>query len=395
MFAPAVLNEREIKKVGREVLKYFDKCKDICDGVLYIILQDLERAIVADWCGVESIHSMHRLSALTFDGQIVSFDKILFGDYSMGTYKTMPTAQMKNIRSVSGRYTWCAIKEDDSLIVLGDNESGLCDKAADRKNIKKVSAQTSGNIAILSKNGKVTSIDGDYSGYESWEDIIDVVSDYSGLYGFKRDGTVYFEERKDSSSLSKYKTYKGTHPSEWKGIYKYFDDCRAIDKYGRVYSYGTNKLAEQLDGLEGIVHIEHDTSFTVCIKADGTLLVIESKLDISKWEDIISIWGNYRYVLGLKKDGSFVCDGDIKNPGEIASWRMFDNVNMLEIAKEKFLEQKRAEQQAEKEQAILNAKKELEDCKNALKNLKGIFTGAKRKQLEIKIAELEQVITNG
>lgn len=154
-------------------------------------------------------------------------------------------------------------------------------------------------------------------------------------------------------------------------------------------------MAEQLDGLEGIVHIEHDTSFTVCIKADGTLLVIESKLDISKWEDIISIWGNYRYVLGLKKDGSFVCDGDIKNPGEIASWRMFDNVNMLEIAKEKFLEQKRAEQQAEKEQAILNAKKELEDCKNALKNLEGIFTGAKRKQLEIKIAELEQVITNG
>lgn len=138
MFAPAVLNEREIRKVGREVLKYFDKYKDICDGVLYITLQDLERAIVADWCGVESIHSMHRLSALTFDGQIVSFDKILFGDYSMGTYKTMPTAQMKNIKSVSGRYTWCAIKEDDSLIVLGDNESGLCDKAADRKNIKKL-----------------------------------------------------------------------------------------------------------------------------------------------------------------------------------------------------------------------------------------------------------------
>ena len=262
---------------------------------------------------------------------------------------------------------------------MGKNENGICEKCADYTNIVKASAMTTENIVLLTKDGKVNVIGGDYKGYETWEDVVDVVSDYSGLYGFKKDGSVYFLRRGDGGSLEKYRTYYGTHPSEWRDIYKYFGDCKAIDKYGRVYNYGSDEADKKLAGLKDIVHIEKATSFTVCIKADGSLYVIDSKVDIPKWENVISVWGSYNFAIGLKPNGTLLLEGDIKNREELENWKLFEHINKRRSLKEEYLTNKR-----------LAEEKELADAKNELANLKGLFAGKRRKELESRITELEE-----
>ncbi len=338
-----------------------------------------EREKIAKWQGVEAIHKMEGPGALTFDGRLLGTVPLMYAGYTMGVHAFGRYDQWKNLKSIYGRYVNVGVKKDGSVIAMGDNENGICDKLTGYNNIEKASGMTTENIALLTNDGKVISIGGNYTGYEDWEDVVDVVSDYTGLYGFKKDGTVYFIKRGDGGSLEKYRTYYGTHPSEWKDIYKYFGDCKAIDKYGRVYNYGSDEADKQLAGLKDIVHIEKDTGFMVCIKADGTLHIITSEVDISKWENVVSIWGSYRFVIGLKPDGTLIMDGRIENREELEKWKLFEHINKRKNLKEEYVRNKR-----------LADEKELAQAKNELANLKGLFTGTRRKQLEARILELEE-----
>ena len=261
---------------------------------------------------------MSGLGALTFDGRLLGVRDQMYAGYG-GEYVPGNYSDWKHLKFIDGCYHYVGIKNDGSLIAMGKNKEGECNIQG-ITNVKKVSVNGASRTAFLLNDGTVKVVGLDVPGHEDWEDIVDIASDFSGIYGFKADGTVCFAQRKPEGSLAKYRKYRGTHPSEWKDIYKYFDDCKAIDKYGRAYAYGDYDTDAKLDGLKDIVYIAQNSNlFLVCIKADGTLVPLKSEIDISKWENIISIWGSNGRVVGLKADGTVICDGDINYKEELES----------------------------------------------------------------------------
>lgn len=335
---------------------------------------------IEQWQGVESIYSSNGLVGLTFDGTLLGVNTILYGSYGE-EYKACSISKLKKLKAFEGRFTYIAIKDDGSIIALGKNENGICDNAEKYSGIDKASVRSTENIAFLTKDGEVLSIGSNYSGCEEWKDVVDIVSDYAGLLGLKKDGTVYFSEKPtemDPFWAARRKFY-GTHPSEWKDVYKYFGDRIAIDKYGRVYGYGTDDNYLKFDGLKDVVYMINETHFKAYIKADGTIHEIYSRINIPLWNDIVSIYGGYDYVIGLKKDGTFVCEGEFKSKEDILKWRLFEDVNKRVDIKDEYIRNKRAANE-----------KELVECKNELSNLKGLFAGKRRKELETRIAELEE-----
>ena len=120
----------------------------------------------------------------------------------------------------------------------------------------------------------------------------------------------------------------------------------------------------------------------------------EGQCNVADWRDIVAIAAGFSYTLGLRSDGTVVAAG--KKQGNVVDWKLFDSIDSLpqelESAKKKSLEVLRKEA-AEKAAHWAKRKAELENEKAALRielsNLKGIFTGKRRKEIEARLAEID------
>jgi len=75
--------------------------------------------------------------------------------------------------------------------------------------------------------------------------------------------------------------------------------------------YGQCNVSDWKD----IVAIDVDTSHTVGLKADGTVVAVgdndDGECNVSDWKDIVAISAGGRYTIGLKADGTVVAVGEI------------------------------------------------------------------------------------
>lgn len=199
---------------------------------------------------------------------------------------------------------------------------------------------------------------------------------------------------------------------------------------------------KQLLEWHDIVSIKN---FPLAQKADGTVCLYlpgrnfnpdfqdEATSEFCSWKDIVSVYGYIRQhydgddtycygaVVGLKEDGTLISwqkDEQLKQPEwpvDVRTWRLFDNIDCYiasipqrdALAKQTRLqrnadeEKMRMEKRAAKKKAAEDKKKEDEKRKksltserislqNELANLKGLFSGKRRREIERRLAEIEK-----
>lgn len=145
--------------------------------------------------------------------------------------------------------------------------------------------------------------------------------------------------------------------------------------------------------------------YTVGLKADGTVKVAcyqkEVANIVNSWTDIIAISANGPCIVGLKsngtvvaayayedcdKDGSWIVHGSVKG---VERWKLFNSIDTLEQE----LIEIEMEKEAERQEQIADIKAECSNLQAKLPNVKGLFSGTIRREIESRLAQIEEELS--
>lgn len=294
---------------------------------------DEGRCNVSDWRNIIAIArgSFHTVG-LRADGTVVATEYTGHRKFNMGQCNV---SDWTNIVSIAcGNKCTAGLRADGTVVAAGDYRS-----ISGRKDI--VAIVCSDNMIVgLCADGTTTMEYGIFLKEADWQDLVDVqCGPYNNIVGLRSDGTVITT----------------SHERE---IVKYWRDIIAVD----TSSYDI-----------------------IGLRADGTVVTTDADdanhNNMSEWKDVIAISGG----CGLRADGTVV--------GRSRSgWKLFNNIDTLEDelrqAAENRAERNRREAEARaKRRAALET--ETSSLKEELANLKGIFSGKRRREIEARLAVIE------
>lgn len=237
------------------------------------------------------------------------------------------------------------LKRNGTVCVAGNSE--LVNKCNSWSNIVDIIASGT-TIVGLKSNGKVVAVaisDGNHeyvNEVQNWENIVKIQAKYDYIIGLKSDGSIVYAGRQNDVL--------------------------------RLFLEAQDKVVQVVDDIGIIV-----------LHADGTVTTKNTDYEVSKWKNIVYVTGDKDYICGVCSDGTVVVEGKNKYDLDITklrSWRIFSNINSYKKDKTDKIEKHR---QAEQDKA----KNRLSEARAELKALKGLFTGKRRRKLEIEIQSLE------
>ena len=367
-----------------------------------------ERERISKYRGLLSAGYSHTVG-LKSDGTVVAVGSNHCGQCDVASWKDIVAV------SAGLDYT-VGLKSDGTVVAVGDNDEGRCDVAS-WKDIVAVSAGVDHTVGLKS-DGTVVAVGFNRCGQcdvAGWKDIVAVSAGERHTVGPKSDGTV------------------------------------VATKYTGISYYGRGDVASWTDivaisaGDDYTVGLKADG--TVVAVGDND----EGRCDVASWKDIVAVSARGNYTVGLKADGTVVAVGkNYCGQCDVQNWKLFkteeekktdytracsyqesgderelakaasifkglkDYLDSAEraaecdrIYKELKAERKKrekterearearerakraaAEEKARQERiATLNTEKA--NLQIELANLKGLFTGRRRKEIEARLAEID------
>ena len=161
----------------------------------------------------------------------------------------------------------------------------------------------------------------------------------------------------------------------------YHDDVLRHPDVEKAFQFATGALKQMLLGWKQ--HRDSAAAADLARREENRLTFPALRCRTDKLSKMI-IAGTY-HTVGLKADGTMVAVGD--NGGDkcnFSGWRLFQSVDTLEEEREEA--KKRREQ--EKARRIAQLQQQRADVQSELANLKGLFTGMRRRELESRLAEI-------
>ena len=290
---------------------------------------------------------------------------------------------------------------DGTVIATGSNGGGRCNVSA-WIDIVSIAAgddatfgvKRDGTVLIAGNNPFEQSV------ISGWKDIVSITATSAYLLGLKSDGTVCAVGKKD---YRKTQTQWWEEVAGWKDIVSISASDRHIiglKKDGTVNATGQHtgedidKCFNNTKGWENIVAIATGYSHTIGLLSDGTIVSVGNihgflYNDVEKWRDwenIISITVCGGYSFGIKSDGTILIDGEHPEKYDVSNWKLFDGIDALENILEQ-AEQRRLTKCQDLQKQMDAAAQDKQTAGSELANLKGLFTGKRRKELEEQIAQ--------
>ena len=279
-----------------------------------------------------------------------------------------------------GDYHTVGLKKDGTLIAAGRNDDGQCNIDG-WANVIKIICMGYETIALC-KNGTVLCT-GESLRDNDMENIKEL-SVGSSLLGLRKDGSVACPFQADEVR---------------RGIDNWKDLVSAVEVEYLIYGLrkdGVIISAKQLP-WEDIISIAGN-EYLVGLRKDGTVVTL-GNADVSDWKDVIMIrcYGPFQQtIVGVCRDGRVLTTNE---DFDVAGWRLFNSIDTLEqgraegpahakaerIAKEKAEAKRRAQKRA----ALLAEQNELQA---ELSQLKGLFSGKRRREIEARLAELSTAL---
>ena len=334
---------------------------------------------VKDWTDIVAVSAgtIHTVG-LKADGTVVATKKLK--DFN---FVQCDVESWTDIVAVSaGSFHTVGLKADGMVVAVGSNSSGECD-VRNWTDIVAVSAETLHTVGLKADGTVVaTKYTGDTKDYfgqcdvQDWTDIVAVSAGGLHTVGLKADGTVV-----------------------------------ATKNLIKDFYYGQCNVESWTD----IVAVSAGSSHTVGLKSDGTVVAVgdnkKGQCDVQNWRNIVAVSAGSSHTIGMKADGTVVAVGD-NGTGKcnVSDWKLFktdaekesDYTNAckwqesgttdeLKKAFKIFKELKDYKDSAERAKvcyfSLLNTEKST--LQTELANLKGLFTGKRRKQIEARLAEIE------
>ena len=334
-------------------------------------------------------------------------------------YVQSSVADWKDITYISANTRHAlGIRTDGTVVSAGNNESGQCD-VYEWEDIIAVAAGV-GHSVGLREDGTVVAVGDNSEGQcnvEEWSNIIAVTTGGNHTVGLRLDGTVVATGR----NKNEFGRFTGQcNVSGWTGIVAVaagYSHTVGVKADGTVVAVGDrDKGRLDVSGWTDIIAVAAGDRHTVGLKYDGTV-VTTGKSDrnvnykVDDWKNIVAIDAYNFDTVGIRADGTIVTVGHkFSNVHHTTAWKLFDDLQNYEqecIEQRKLAQENRdelnrraleeamrreeaarlAEEVRQKKIAVLNSEKV--SLNTELRNLKGLFTGKRRREIETRLAEIE------
>lgn len=310
-------------------------------------------------------------------------------------YKQCEVSEWKNITAIAaGNYHTVGLRADGTVLQTGEYHDNLESFAA-VSNWRNVTAIAAGSgytaalkadgtvaVAICQKGLQFNHVSIQFNHVSSWRDIVGIAAGSKHIVGLKSDGTVVADGNNE---------------------------------------YGQCNVSRWYD----IVAIDAGSYHTVGLKADGTVVAVGydggygACRHVSRYKNIVAVAAGFWYNVFLKEDGTAEAFGHIvgsEGQYPVGNWKLFDSLESLaqeraeaaarrkaeieaeqrrreeEAEQRRLAEERRLEaehQEVERQKKISKLRLERRDLQIELANLKGLFSGGRRKELEAKLAQIE------
>jgi tetratricopeptide (TPR) repeat protein len=253
----------------------------------------------------------------------------------------------------------------------------------------------------LKSDGTVVAAGGDIIGecdVSDWTDIVAIAAGCLYTVGLKADGTVVAVGLNDCGQCD---------VSDWTDIVEvsvYDGITVGLQKDGTVVVTGGYKESEcDVSDWNNIVAVSSGVGHIVGICDDGRVIAtglnFHGECDVSDWHDIVAISAGLNHTVGLKSNGTMVATGE-NNDGQcdVADWKLFNSIDTLEEERKIAAENEQKESvrlEQERQEHIRNLIQERESLMNELANIKGIFSGKRRKEINNRLDDIEIELGNG
>lgn len=336
------------------------------------------------------------------------------------------------------------LRQDGTVMATGDNTNGQCDVGGWQEIVAVVCG--SNWLIGLKKNGTVIATGENSNGQcnvETWQDVSQVSCGYRETFGIQNSGRV-FSTKTESGIIDEWERITALSSNGNAAVQE--NGTVAIRKEWEAYF----KNIDQLNNVIS-VEISDDCDCIYGLQKDGSIIVAQKgqknrKLDLPDIVDLVRMEPiDDAAFCGLCKDGSVVaastiptymffewenvkewkkvvwlcfehndfvavrCDGRVLTTNEeldVSGWRLFGSIDTLEqerkdglartkaeriahekaeaerISKEK---QAEAERWAQKRSELLS---EQDSLRAELSQLKGLFSGKRRKEIEARLGEI-------
>lgn len=315
--------------------------------------------IMAVACGLHIPHTV----GLRRDGTVVAVGNNDFGQCNVSYWRNINTI-------VCGEAYTVGLHDDGTAVAVGANDCGQCN-LNDWDNVVAVACGAAHTVGLCADGTVVaTGIndDGLCDAVGGWHDIIAIACEDYDIVGLRADGTV---------------VAVGEEVSRWRDI----------------------------------IAIACGPSHTVGLRADGTVIAVgrnsSGECNMSEWHNIIAIACGVNHTVGLHADGTVIATGENADGRcDTTDWKLFENIDTLEeerkvahqIAEKKAAEARENARRAEEARRLavqkaleadrIARRKKLEcECANLkaeLGNLKGFFSGKRRKEIETRLSQIER-----
>ena len=301
----------------------------------------------------------------------------------------------RDIVSVSaGDGNIVGLKSDGTVVAVGYNLYGQCDVGRWR-DIVSVSAGDSHTVGLKS-DGSVVAVGwhiDHWRDIDRWRDIVSVAKGIHHIVGLKSNGTVLAAGGKG------YDEYGECNVGGWTDIVSLAagdDHTVGLKSNGSVVAVGNNRNGQcNVAGWTDIVSVAASGNHTVGLKSDGSVVAVgdnrDGQCNVVAWRDIVSVAASGNHTVGLKSDGTVVVAGQHQCGSiNVGDWKLFSSFDTLEEERRKAVEeQERQHHEEERQRIITGLNAEKSTLHSELANLRGLFTGKRRREIETRLTEIE------
>ena len=333
------------------------------------------------------------------------------------SWRNIRASEWKDIVQISGDDRMLVgLRQDGTVVATGDNEDGQCNVG---KWTDIIAVSTSGSHTVgLRKDGTVAAVGFNKFGQldvSGWENVIAIETCNGETFGLCTDGTVLStrsagEKVRGLSNVTKIVVGDGSvvglrsdgtvagcnEAKDWTDIVDIDYEFYTWELVGLCADGTVESVKYHVENWSDIVAISNSGRHVVGLRADGTVVAAgeneDGQCNVSEWKNIVAITTAYSSTTGLRADGTIIST-DKKINEKTAGWKLFNHINTIEqernAARRKAEEERIAKEKARRE-AIEKLDREQGALKTELANIKGLFTGKRRKEIEARLSEIER-----
>lgn len=326
---------------------------------------------------------MHHTVGLRTDGTAVAVGSTIGNVCDVGGWTDLVVIAAGDSHTVG-------LRADGTAVAVGSTIWDVCDVGG-WTDVVAIAAGSSFTVGLRSDGTAVAVGHNDRGQCEvsRWTDLVAIAAGSDHTVGLRKDGTAV------AVGDNIYGQCKVTGWTDLVAVAAGFSHTVGLRADGTAVAAGGNEYGEcDVGGWTDLVAVSAGSNHTVGLKRDGTAVAVgynkSGQCEVGGWTDLVAVAAGSTHTVGLRANGTVVAVGSNQfGQCSVRGWKLFNSIDTLERELEETRE-KCTRRLAARQQKIAALYAQNQALQTELANLKGLFSGGRRRELEARLAQIER-----